>query len=116
MNRIIIFLIIWTGFSCLGTRAQSIYIPTLEHPRNTAVRNLIDERKFGWRGLGAEALTQAREVKRMDSTYYMPWMIEGIYLKEHAADFIGFKNATAVLQKAHQLIQKDYKKQLRTRT
>lgn len=100
----------------LCTQAQSAYIPEIQHPRNSTIRNTIDDRKGGWSALGTETLTLAREFKRMDSLYYVPWMIEGVYLKQNAADYIGFNNAIASLRKAFDLLEKDYKKYLKIRT
>jgi hypothetical protein len=95
---------------------QEMGVPELKHPKNVATRQYIDENKYGWRNLNKETLTLAREFKRRDSTYYVPWMIEGVYLKENAADFIGFNNAIQSLRKAFDLIRTDYHKALKTRS
>ena len=117
MKRIaFIWILLFCCITAYDTQAQSAYIPEIQHPRNAAVRNAIEERKSGWSSLGAATLPLARELKRMDSLYYVPWMIEGVYLKQNAADYIGFNNAIASLRKAFDLLEKDYKKYLKTRT
>ena len=63
-----------------------------------------------------DALPRAREFKRIDSTYYVGWMYEGVYKYNHAADFLGYKNAAIPLERALNLIEHDYAKALATRT
>ena len=63
-----------------------------------------------------DALPRSREFKRIDSTYYVGWMYEGVYKYNHAADFLGYKNAALPLEKALTLIEHDYRKALTTRT
>jgi hypothetical protein len=65
---------------------------------------------------GEDALPRSREFKRIDSTYYVGWMYEGVYKYNHAADFLGYKNACIPLEKALNLMEHDYAKALRTRT
>jgi hypothetical protein len=63
-----------------------------------------------------DALPRSREFKRTDSTYYVGWMFEGIYKYTHAADYIGFKNAAAALEKSLSLLERDYKRNLSVRS
>ena len=63
-----------------------------------------------------DALPRSREFKRIDSTYYVGWMYEGVYKYTHAADYLGYKNAAAPLEKALKLMEHDYARALRTRT
>ncbi len=63
-----------------------------------------------------DMLPRSREFKRIDSTYYVGWMIEGQYKFDHAADYLGYKNAIVPLERALNLIEKDYAKGLATRT
>jgi hypothetical protein len=65
---------------------------------------------------GEDALPRSREFKRIDSTYYVGWMYEGVYKFNHAADFLGFKNAAIPLERTLGLIEHDYSKALATRT
>jgi hypothetical protein len=68
-------------------------------------------------GISAEdRLPRSREFKRIDSTYYVGWLIEGEYKVDHAADYLGYKNAIIPLEKALNLIEHDYAKALSTRT
>jgi len=63
-----------------------------------------------------DAMPRSREFKRIDSTYYVGWMFEGVYKYNHAADYIGYKNAIPPLERALQLMEHDYSKALSTRT
>jgi len=63
-----------------------------------------------------DALPRSREFKRIDSTYYVGWMYEGVYKYNHAADYLGYKNAAIPLEKALKLMEHDYSKALSTRT
>ena len=63
-----------------------------------------------------DAMPRSREFKRIDSTYYVGWMYEGVYKFNHAADYIGFKNAIPPLERAMNLMEHDYAKALATRT
>lgn len=65
---------------------------------------------------GEDALLRSREFKRIDSTYYVSWLYEGAYKYNHAADYLGFKNAIYPLAHALDLLEKDYDKALRVRT
>lgn len=68
-------------------------------------------------GISAEdRLPRSREFKRIDSTYYVGWMIEGEYKFDHAADYLGFRNTAIPLEKALRLCEHDYAKALATRT
>ena len=68
-------------------------------------------------GISAEdMLPRSREFKRTDSTYYVGWMLEGQYKYDHAADYLGFKNAAIPLERAMNLLEHDYAKALATRT
>lgn len=63
-----------------------------------------------------DALPRSREFKRIDSTYYVGWMYEGVYKYNHAADYLGFKHAIQPLERAMQLLEHDYRRALATRT
>lgn len=65
---------------------------------------------------GEDALARSREFKRIDSTYYVGWMFEGAYKYNHAADYLGYKNAAAPLERALALMEHDYAKALATRS
>jgi hypothetical protein len=63
-----------------------------------------------------EAFEKSREYIRRDSTYYIGWMYRGAYLFNRANDERGFLQAIEPLKKAFELIERDYDRQLRTRT
>ena len=84
--------------------------------RNAEKRYSIDAKRAGVDPTGKDALPRSREFIRTDSTYYVGWMFEGLYKAEYAADYLGYKNAIVPLKKALDLLERDYGKELRTRT
>jgi hypothetical protein len=76
----------------------------------------IDAKRVDVGYTSKDALPRGREFKRLDSTYYVGWMYEGGYKFEHAADYLGYKYAANELERALILLEKDYKKQVSTRT
>ncbi len=84
--------------------------------KNAVKRYEIDAKRMGVDPNSEDALPRSREFKRIDSSYYVGWFFEGMYKYNHAADYLGFKHASASLSKALQLLENDYKKQLKTQT
>lgn len=76
----------------------------------------IDAKRMGVEPGSEDALPRSREFLRIDSTYYVGWFYEGSYKLNHAADYLGYKNAIVPLERALALIERDYPKQLSTRT
>ncbi|MCB0695865.1 MAG: hypothetical protein KDC07_00790 [Chitinophagaceae bacterium] len=89
--------------------------PELRGP-NAAKRYEINAKRTGTSMFSEDALPRSREFKRIDSTYYVGWMYEGVYKYDHAADYLGFKHASVPLERALDLIERDFKPELRTRT
>ncbi|HRP90644.1 MAG TPA: hypothetical protein PKX92_11465 [Edaphocola sp.] len=83
---------------------------------NLAKRYEINAKRIGVNPQSEEGLAASREFIRIDSTYYVGWMFEGLYLSERAADYSGYKHSIAPLQKALDLIEKDYAKELKVKT
>lgn len=83
---------------------------------NAAKRYEINAKRMGTNMFSDDALPRSREFKRIDSTYYVGWMYEGVYKYDHAADYLGFKNASLPLERALYLIERDFKPELRTRS
>lgn len=81
-----------------------------------SLRYEIDAKRGGMSFTSKDALPRGREFKRLDSSYYVGWMFEGAYKFDHAADVLGFKMASEQLQKALTLLEKDFKKEIYTRT
>jgi len=94
----------------LPARAQSLA------QQKAAQRYEVDAKRMGVDVNSDDALPRSREFKRIDSTYYVGWMFEGVYKYNHAADYLGFKNASAPLERALGLMERDYRRQLGTRT
>ncbi len=84
--------------------------------RKAAKRYEIEAKRIGSDINSEDALPRSREFKRIDSTYYVGWMYEGVYKYNHAADYIGYKNASVPLERALRLMERDYRRELATRT
>lgn len=78
------------------------------YAQQSAARYEIDAKRIGVLPTDKDALPRSREFIRLDSTYYVGWMYEGIYKYDHSADYLGYKNALQPLRKAFDLINKDY--------
>ncbi len=77
---------------------------------------IIDQKRKTADLFSEDALPRSREFKRIDSTYYVGWMYEGVYKFNHAEDYLGYKNAIYPLERALQLTEHDYARALATRT
>ncbi len=73
----------------------------------------IDVKRLEVSPTDREALFRSREFIRLDPTYYVGYMYEGLFKHERASDYIGFRNAIPVLKKAMQLLEKDFSAELR---
>ncbi|MDR1983344.1 MAG: hypothetical protein LBQ28_00750 [Prevotellaceae bacterium] len=80
-----------------------------------AARYEIDVKRFDLDYDSREALIRSREFIRLDSTYYVGYLYEGIFKYERAADYLGFKNCIAPLKKAINLLEKDFSAKLSAR-
>ncbi len=80
---------------------------------NASARYEINAKRIGVNPTDKDALPRSREFLRLDSTYYVGWMYEGMYKYDRSADFLGYKNAIAPLHKALVLLNKDYGATLR---
>ncbi len=81
---------------------------------NLVVRYEIDAKRIGVNPLDKDALPRSREFIRLDSTYYVGYLYEGIYKYDKSSDFIGYKNAITPLRKAFLLFKKDYGNLMKT--
>src|SRR5690606_17189130 len=84
--------------------------------KKSAWRYEIDAKRMVTDVMSDEALPRSREFLRIDSSYYVGWMFEGIYKATHAADYFGYKNAIQPLERALNNLQRDYSKELQVRT
>ena len=91
------------------------YCSNAQYARSKAqARYEIDAKRKGVAPTDKDALPRSREFLRLDSTYYVGWMYEGMYKYDRSTDYLGYKNAVIPLQKAFDLIDKDYGKTFRT--
>jgi hypothetical protein len=73
-----------------------------------AARYEIDAKRLGVYPSSKDALPRSREFIRLDSTYYVGWMFEGLYKNERASDYLGYRFAITPLHKALTLLEKDF--------
>lgn len=105
MKKFLVISFILLGLSLQGNSAPQ-----------TELRREIDAKRLGVYYTSENAMPRAREFKRLDSTYYVGWMFEGTFRYERAADYRGFKLAAEQLQQAMDLLYKDFKSEITTRT
>ena len=80
------------------------------------LRNRIDSERKSLSFLDDKTLDKSRELIREDSTFYIGFMYLGAFQFYRADDELGFSQVIVPLSKAMQLIEKDYDKELRTRS
>src|SRR3954463_10298266 len=80
----------------------------------TQARYEIDAKRQGVAPTDKDALPRSREFLRLDSTYYVGWMYEGMYKFDRSTDYLGYKNAIIPLQKAFDFLDKDYGRTFRS--
>ncbi len=90
-------------------------IPAAPSPR-AIKRYEIDAKRIGVDANSDDALPRSREFLRIDSSYYVGWFFEGTYKYNHAADWLGFKNASVPLEHALSDLERDFKKELALRS
>lgn len=104
MRHTVYGMVIWLAGVC-AAQAQP----------NPALRQQMDSEREG-SFEDEKSYEKARKFIRMDSTYYLGYMLEGAYLFFRANDKLGFTKAAAPLEKALAKIETDYDKELRTRS
>ena len=75
---------------------------------NTAARHEINAKRIDVSPGDKDALPRSREFLRLDSTYYVGWYYEGMYKYSRSADYLGYSYAIVPLEKALQLLEKDF--------
>ena len=100
------FITIGCLFLALAAAGQNRVRDQIDRERNEGTTSFFDEKM----------LQKARSFIRRDSTYHVGYMLEGGFLFFRANDELGFRKAIAPLVKALNRIEKDYDKQLRTRS
>nr|MCU0395746.1 hypothetical protein [Chitinophagaceae bacterium] len=78
------------------------------HAQRAAARYEIDAKRQGVSPVDKDALPRGREFVRLDSTYYVGWMYQGLYLHDRSVDVSGYQRALPLLRKAFLLMEKDY--------
>jgi len=86
----------------------AISVHPLSAQEYTAARYEIDAKRIGVYPGDKDALPRSREFIRLDSTYYVGWMFQGLYKFERSADYLGYRYAIVPLYKALTLLEKDY--------
>ncbi len=78
------------------------------YAQNPAARYEIDAKRQGVSPTEKDALPRGKEFVRLDSTYYMGWMYQGMYLSDRSADVSGLEKSLPFLRKAFLLMEKDF--------
>ncbi len=91
-------------FSFLFLSAQAVWA------QRTQIDDMVKEHRKGFKDM--EALILARKMIELDSTYYRGYYFEGAYRYYRASDKRGFKSAVKPLEKAVELMEKDFGWQL----
>lgn len=98
-----VLLLLLSGLDVLG---QGRVRDQIDRERNEGATSFFDEK----------ILQKARGFIRRDSTYHVGYMLEGGFLFFRANDELGFRKAIEPLEKALRHIERDYDRQLRTRS
>lgn len=93
---------------------QLCFFITNGFAQRAAARYEIDAKRAGVSPVEKDALPRSREFLRLDSTYYVGWMYQGLYLNDRSSDVIGYQRALPLMRKAFLLIEKDYGALLKT--
>ncbi|MBI3520153.1 MAG: hypothetical protein HY062_12475 [Bacteroidetes bacterium] len=101
----------WSIWLCL---CICVYAPSAFAQINSAARYEINAKRIGVNPASNDALPRSREFIRLDSTYYVGYMYEGLYKYNRSSDYLGYKQAIAPLRKALALLEKDYGQKLQT--
>jgi hypothetical protein len=80
---------------------------------NASARYEINAKRVGVLPGDKDALPRSREFLRLDSTYYVGWLYEGLYKFSRSADYLGYKYSIVPLEKALSLLEKDFGNNLR---
>ncbi|HMP92802.1 MAG TPA: hypothetical protein PKD90_08020, partial [Phnomibacter sp.] len=83
-----------------------LYVPG--YSQRAAARYEIDAKRIGVSLVDRDALPRGREFVRLDSTYYVGWLYQGMYLQDRSVDVAGYERATPFLRKAFTLMEKDF--------
>ena len=83
-------------------------VPLCSNAQNAAARYEVDAKRMGVSPVDKDALPRGREFVRLDSTYYVGWLYQGVYLHDRSADEPGYRKALPFLRRAFYLLDKDY--------
>ena len=75
---------------------------------NNAARYEINAKRSGIVPTDKDALPRGREFVRLDSTYYVGWMFQGLFLQDRSADKSGFQRALPFTRSAFLLLENDF--------
>ncbi len=115
MSKAKIILFIIGIFTSCSIQSFAQFDP-IQHPKNASVRNAINIERAGLSFDDKQSYEKAQNFIQRDSNYYIGYMYDGIYKYEKSVDIFGFENAVASLQKALDLLEKDYANYLKKRS
>ncbi|MDA3614764.1 hypothetical protein [Polluticaenibacter yanchengensis] len=79
-----------------------------------AKRYEIDAKRAGVSPTDKDALPRGREFIRLDSTYYVGWLYQGMYLYDRSVDAAGYARCLPLVRKAFLLLEKDFGNKLKS--
>lgn len=82
--------------------------------QKAAARYEINAKRLGLSPTDKDALPRGREFVRLDSTYYVGWMYQGIFMYDRSADEAGYQKAIPYLRQAFVLLEQDFNPLLQT--
>jgi len=82
--------------------------------QKAAARYEINAKRMGLSPTDKDALPRGREFVRLDSTYYVGWMYQGIFMYDRSADEAGYQKAIPYLRQAFVLLEQDFTPVLQT--
>ncbi len=82
--------------------------------QNKAARYEVDSKRVGVNPTDKDALPRSREFIRLDSTYYVGYMYEGLYKADKSSDYLGYRNSIPSIRKAFLLFNRDFGNQMKT--
>ncbi|HSK14286.1 MAG TPA: hypothetical protein VK907_13790, partial [Phnomibacter sp.] len=76
--------------------------------QDASARYEINAKRAGLIFTDRDALPRGREFVRLDSTYYVGWMFQGLFLQDRSADAAGYQRAMPYIRSAFLLLEKDF--------
>jgi hypothetical protein len=104
-SKILLSFLICSGFILLQNTGWA---------QDATARYEINAKRIGVSFTDKDALPRGREFVRLDSTYYVGWLYQGLFLNDRSADRNGYQRALPFMRTAFNLLEKDFTPALQT--